>query len=231
MTLREVRAAESPLVSVVIPSVPGHDRSSTLERLNAQVFDGTYEVLIVVDSDLDRSAARNVGLRAASADIVALTDDDTKPPPDWISTIWAEFEADSNLALLEGRVDGGSRYRGTRHYVGCNLAVRREAALAVGGFSSRYADWAEDTEFGWRMERDADGICRYSDIVGMCHPTVPRTRLDRRLERQLRSEYPHRYETVIEANRLRWLHRLARGWGLTQPIHRLLEKIRPTRCE
>lgn len=221
MAVEYAREADSPAISVVIPSIPDNDHSITTRHLAEQEFDEEYEVVVVNDASLDRSEARNLGLRRARAEIVALTDDDCKPPVDWLASIHREFADDPDLVCLEGAVYGGSRYQGSRHYVGCNLAVQREAALAVGGFSSRYATWREDTEFGWRMERDASGECRYSDAVRMCHPTVPRTPIDRHTERLLRAEYPKRYEEVLNATLFKRLRRRARTVGLTRYVNRL----------
>ena len=48
-------------------------------------------------------AARSRGLAAATADILALTDDDAVPRPDWIDRIFAHFSANPRLGGLGGR--------------------------------------------------------------------------------------------------------------------------------
>ncbi len=220
------KRASDPAISVVIPSVPEYDHHPTLASLDEQTLEKPYEVLVVNDGSLDRSEARNVGLRQASAGVVALTDDDTKPPTDWLTAIHREFRADPELVCLEGPVYGGSRNVGPRRYVGCNLAVRRGEALAVGGFRSAFSEWREDVEFGWRMEAEADGVCRYSADVRMCHPETPRTAFKPDLERQLRREYPERYDDVMNASIFWRVYRRARALGVTQPIQRALNGIR-----
>jgi len=226
MSVEWVLSAADPVVSVVVPSLPQYDHTATVDCLRRQTIEVPFEVLLVEDGSLDRSAARNRGLRAASGEVVALTDDDTRPPRDWLATIHRTFEADPDLVCLEGDVYGGARSFGPRRYVGCNLAVRREAALAVGGFRSAYAEWAEDIEFGWRMEADAEGHCRYEPAVRMCHPSVPRTSMDPASERRLREEYPERYREVLCRPRWQGLYRRARLHGLTQPLQRLLARVR-----
>ncbi len=226
MGIEYARRAADPTISVVIPTVPAYSHGTTLACLDRQRIAEPYEVLVVDDGSLDRSEARNAGLREAAADVVALTDDDTKPPADWLSAIHREFSADPDLVCLEGPVFGGCRSVGSRCYVGCNLAVRRETALGVGGFRSDFSEWREDVEFGWRMEADADGVCRYSEDVRMCHPTAPRTAIKPDLERQLREEYPRRYEEVLNASVARRLYRRARALGLTQPVHRAVNDLR-----
>jgi len=226
MGVERLRRVEDPVLSVVVPSVPAYDHGPTVACLEAQTLDAPYEVILVDDARLDRSAARNRGLRAAEAEVVALTDDDTRPPPEWLAVALREFRADPDLVCLEGPVYGGARSFGPRHYVGCNLVVRRDAALAVGGFRSDFSEWREDTEFGWRMERDADGTCRFSSDFRMCHPAVPRTAIKLDLERQLRQEYPDRYAAILDDAPWRGPYRWARAAGITQPLQRLRNAVR-----
>ncbi|WP_396610651.1 glycosyltransferase family 2 protein [Haloferax sp. S1W] len=222
MTVRYEVAVGNPELSVVIPSVPASDHSQTVAHLRDQTLSVPYEVLVVDDATIDRSEARNIGLQAANAAIVALTDDDTAPPPEWLATIQWAFSDDPDLVCLEGPVYGGCRSTDPRHYVGCNLAVQRDDALAVGGFRSDFSEWREDVEFGWRMERDADGSCRFEEALKMRHPSVPRTAFDPNLERRLKLEYPERYATIMDASIRRRVYRWARSVGLTQPVHRML---------
>jgi GT2 family glycosyltransferase len=138
-----------------------------------------------------------VGIREAKADIVALTDDDCRPSTEWIEHVVDEFETTDELVCLEGRVRGGRTYNGTRLYVGCNLSFNRNVATDIGMFRSEYAGWRDDTEFGWRMERDGDGCCKYSQNVVMDHPQRPRATIDNEIEQRLKKEYPGRYEDLI----------------------------------
>ena len=226
MAVEFVRRAREPAIAVVIPSVPASDHTRTVACLEDQTLSAPYEVIVVDDADVDRSAARNRGLAVARADVVALTDDDTRPPPDWLAVARESFRAEPDLVCLEGPVFGGCRSVHPRHYVGCNLAVDREAALAVGGFRSAFSEWREDLEFGWRMEAEAAGTCRFDHSFRMCHPTVPRTRMKRDLERRLKAEYPERYADVLEDSRTQRLYRWGRAAGLTQPVHRLVNAVR-----
>lgn len=227
MSVERPVTAVDPVVSVVVPSMPSRDRGDLMERLRAQSLDAPYEVLVVNDPDVDRCRARNRGLAVARSDVVAFTDDDCLPPVDWLATVRSAFDRDPDLVCVEGPVFGGCRYDGTRRYLGCNVAVRRDAALDAGGFRSEYAAWREDTEFGWRMERR--GRCRYLPTMRMCHPTVPRTPLDPELERRLREEYPERYAAVIGTDLPGRLYRRARAAGLTAVVNRLLNRFRSTR--
>lgn len=199
MSVQRPITAPSPEISVVIPTLPSNDTATVVEYLERQTFNG-FEVIVVNDADLDICEARNEGIKESNGAVVALTDDDCQPGPDWLSTIRNAFQSETDLVCLEGSVHGGRTYEGTRRYVGCNLAFDREAARTVGGFRSDYAGWRDDTEFGWRMERDASGQCGYSGRVRMHHPPVPRAKIDEDIEARLRSEYPDRYEEIIVPN-------------------------------
>jgi Glycosyltransferases, probably involved in cell wall biogenesis len=48
-------------------------------------------------------AAMQAGLAASTGDIVALTDDDAKPRPDWLARILDHFSADENIGGVGGR--------------------------------------------------------------------------------------------------------------------------------
>ncbi|WP_433625899.1 glycosyltransferase family 2 protein [Halomicrococcus sp. NG-SE-24] len=190
--IRKPRTSADPDVSVVIPTVPANDHDAVVDALREGTVE-EFEVLVVDDADLDICEARNAGIEAATADIVALTDDDCRPPPEWLARVRDALAGDA--VCVEGRVEGGRTYRGTGLYVGCNLAVDRETALAAGGFRSAYAGWRDDTEFGWRMEDR--GRCRYDHGMVMVHPDSPRASIDDEKEARLRREYPRRYEERI----------------------------------
>ena len=178
----------------MIPTVPANDHDAVVDALGDQTADA-FEVLVVDDADLGICEARNAGIEAAAADIVAFTDDDCRPPAEWVSAVAARFESNPDLVCLEGPVEGGLSYDGTRLYPTCNLSVRRDAALDVGGFRAEYEYWREDTEFGWRLE--AVGETRYAEDVRMVHPPQPRSSIVDENERRLRAEYPGRYEEVV----------------------------------
>ena len=149
--------------------------------------DGTAELL---DSFSDRlplarafeprkgiSRARNAGLRAAQGDILAFTDDDCLPSPDWVSVIHGELARDPELAGLGGRVELhdprdypmtirtsrqrevlASAYQLPALMVGCNMAFRRWAVDTVGDFDTALGAGtpvgsAEDTDYLYRALR------------------------------------------------------------------------------
>ncbi len=102
------------------------------------------------------SHARNLGLAAARADMVAITDDDCTVPPDWLSVMAAVFAEHPSVVLAFCNVDAaphdkllgfvpgyqrtqpvlvtGIRGKCAARGMGAGMAVRREAVLRLGGF-------------------------------------------------------------------------------------------------
>lgn len=119
-------------------------------------------------------AARNAGISESTGEIIAFTDDDIFPAVDWLTTIVSEFRRDAELAGLGGRVELHNlldlpvsiRTRLDRYQLsgawdlmgglpGGNMAFRRKALLAVGGFDPDFGagamlQSAEDMELTFR---------------------------------------------------------------------------------
>lgn len=180
---------DDPSVSVVIPTLPDRELA-VLPSLRKQTR-ADFEVLTVDDPALNISEARNVGLDRATASVVANTDDDCRVPPDWIDTIAEAFRTDSALQLVEGGLEG--YFTAPRHYLGANIAYRRDAALTIDGFDPAFAGWREDTDFGWRMEDEyGREACTYIPDLAIEHIGPPQTDPDDALEHRFRTRYPQR---------------------------------------
>jgi GT2 family glycosyltransferase len=138
------------------------------------------------------SRARNLAAGSTSAEVLCFTDDDCRPQPGWVEAIEAAFQAEESVGFVTGRVLS-DRERGPTVSVlvddsprsfapgadpvgmghGANLAVRRAAFEAVGGFDdalgagARLAG-AEDQDLAWRMLR-AGWAGRYEPRAVVVH--------------------------------------------------------------
>jgi glycosyltransferase involved in cell wall biosynthesis len=178
----------------------------------ATAFDGAVEVVVADDSDVDETAhaalaaagiadavrivrtgggtgpahARNLGVAAASGDLLAFTDDDTVCAVSWLSRAVTRFEYDAGLAGLEGvvrpRPDGATRpvrariVSNTRGgaYLTANLFLRRSAFARAGGFRTfGQGDWPypyrEDTDLALRVV-EAGGTIAFDPDLVVWHP-------------------------------------------------------------
>ncbi len=167
-----------PSVAVVVCTRNRADHLARLLRaLDAQTITDR-EVVIVDDASTDTtaallgehdirlphrrgpSAARNAGWRATTAPLVAFTDDDCEPAPDWLERL-LEAHAAHPQALLQGPTTPEDVARGPLartqdvqrlgpYYQCSNVAYPRDVLEAVGGFDDGW-DWGgEDTDLAWR---------------------------------------------------------------------------------
>jgi len=117
------------------------------------------------------SAARNIGADAATGEILAFTDDDCEPDREWLVRLDRAFR-DPEISVAGGpnlppparnereaviRAAPGAPSHvlldDTRaeHLPGCNIAVRRAAFAAVGGFDPVFRTAGDDVDFCWRL--------------------------------------------------------------------------------
>lgn len=129
------------------------------------------------------SEARNVGVRAATEDVVAFVDDDARVEPGWLQALMGHFEGSHEAIGAGGAVlpdwgtdrawlpdellwTVGCTYRGhredpgpLRNPIGCNMAFRRSELLQVGSFATEFGKRGnarvicDDTEVGLRVAR------------------------------------------------------------------------------
>lgn len=118
------------------------------------------------------AAARNVGLAHATGDIVAYTDADVRVDPDWLTYLVQPLLAsavagsggpnvvpadDPWVAHAVARAPGGPTHvmlddRIAEHVPGCNMAFRRTALEAIGGFNPVYLRAGDDVDICWRLQ-------------------------------------------------------------------------------
>jgi glycosyltransferase involved in cell wall biosynthesis len=133
------------------------------------------------------AGARNAGWGVAKGEIVAFTDDDTLPCPDWLAQGTAAFDTPvgTPVAAAAGRVhvplqsDRPSDYEldtsrlAASEFVTANCFVRRDVLCAIGGFDTRFtAPWREDSDLHFALIEAQGRIVRASGAV-VVHPVRP----------------------------------------------------------
>jgi glycosyltransferase involved in cell wall biosynthesis len=163
---------------LVIVDNGSSDATPQLLEAFGRRFSGNVRVLQHARPGL--GAARNVGWRAAGADIVAFTDDDCYPQQDYLARIDGCF-SDPRYGFVGGRVllHDPSDYPITiqlsdqlvefppKSYIapgevhGANFAFRRQALEAIGGFDERLGAGTK-----YYSAEDTDAMARVSGMVG-----------------------------------------------------------------
>ena len=131
-----------------------------------------YGFRVISTDNRGLSSARNTGLAAATGEIVAYTDDDARPDPHWLTYLVATFFAtahvgvggpniappgDGAIAECVANAPGGPVHvllsdREAEHIPGCNMAFRKEALQAIGGFDPRFRAAGDDVDVCWRLQ-------------------------------------------------------------------------------
>jgi mycofactocin system glycosyltransferase len=198
-------------VAVVIPA---RDRAELLAECLARVA-GAREVIVVDDGSRDPraiaavaepagarvirhpemrgpAAARNTGVAATSAPLVAFVDSDTRPEPGWLEPLLPHF-TDPGLAAVGPRIvvplgrGALAAYEAVRspldlgdapgivapgHRVGfipaAALVVRRDALVSLDGFDDAMR-FGEDVDLVWRLAA-AGWTVRYEPASRVLHP-------------------------------------------------------------
>jgi glycosyltransferase involved in cell wall biosynthesis len=182
-----------PKVSVVVASYNGGSTLPACLDSLAHLNYPNYEVILVDDGSKDDtakiaghyassvraihqknmglSAARNVGIQAATGDIVAFTDSDCRVDEDWLYYIVGDLlktdacaigghnfpPPDENaVAKCVAVAPGGPAHvmlddRLAEHIPGCNMAFWKWALDEIGGFDPQFRAAGDDVDVCWRL--------------------------------------------------------------------------------
>ncbi|MXY25397.1 MAG: glycosyltransferase [Acidobacteria bacterium] len=163
--LRSIRALDYPDYEVIVVNDGSTDATGAIAREHPGVT--------VIDTPHGGlSAARNAALHAGAGDLIAYTDADVEVDPAWLTYLVQPFlrsdaagaggpnvvpEDDPWRAQCVARAPGGPTHvlideRTAEHVPGCNMAYRREALLAIGGFDPAYHAAGDDVDVCWRLQ-------------------------------------------------------------------------------
>jgi len=183
--LAALAAGEGPLPERVLVVDDRADRSGAIvEPHPPGPLAGRVHVL--VGTARGPAAARNRGWRAVRAEWVAFLDDDVFPPPGWRAALALDLAGLSeDVAGSQGRVrvplprdrrptDWERNVAGLERarWATADIAYRREALAAVGGFDERFPRaYREDADLGLRIVRSGRRLVRGRRTV--LHPVAP----------------------------------------------------------
>jgi GT2 family glycosyltransferase len=147
-----------------------------------------YPVHVISSENRGLSAARNLGMEAATGEIVAYLDDDASPDPDWLSYLATTF-LNTDCAGVGGPnipVSGGRTVaecvanspgwpthvllsdEEAEHIPGCNMAFRKSCLQAIGGFDPQFRVAGDDVDICWRA-RAQGGKLAFSPAAMVWH--------------------------------------------------------------
>ena len=222
--LDAVAQIDYPDYEVIVVSDGSTDATASIAR-NAGAR------VIALPENRGLSAARNIALAAATGDIVAYLDDDARPDPQWLRYLALGFEqsdhvafggpniapaTDGPIADCVANAPGGPVHvllndEIAEHVPGCNLAVRRSALEAIGGFDERFRIAGDDVDVCWRLQ-ESGGTIGFSPGAMVWHHRrnsirtyLRQQRCYGRAEALLERKFPERYNRL---GHLSWAGRI-----------------------
>jgi glycosyltransferase involved in cell wall biosynthesis len=173
--LASLRTLNYPDYEVIVVNDGSRDQTLTITERHKEVYDAHPEgprLVIVNQENRGLSVARNVGAAAASGEIVAYTDSDCVPDPDWLAFLVYKFVRSGFLAvggpnfpppepsLVPAAVavsPGGPTHvllndEVAEHIPGCNMAFTKKALEEIGGFEAIFAAAGDDVDLCWRLQ-------------------------------------------------------------------------------
>lgn len=245
-TLREclegVRRLDYPDYEVIV--VDDGSTTDAVARIAGEYF--AHNVRLIRTPNRGLSAARNTGLAAATGELVAYLDDDAYPDPHWLTYLAATFlkapfvgvggpnippPDDGPVANCVANAPGGPTHvlisdREAEHIPGCNMAFRKAALEAVGGFDPQFRVAGDDVDICWRL-RDRGWTLGFSPAAVVWHHRRDSVRAFwrqqcgyGRAEALLERKWPEKYNDV---GHLAWVGRIY-SQGLAG-LHRTRQRI------
>lgn len=182
-----------PKMSVIICSYNGASTVESCLRSLERIRYPDFEVIFVDDGSTDNtqeivakfpwvrnirqrnmglSNARNVGMNAATGEIIVYTDSDCEADEDWLYYLAIAMKRSGHIGMggpnlipdegswvadCVGLAPGGPTHvmiddRTAEHVPGCNMAFYTFAAREINGFDPQYRAAGDDVDFIWRLQ-------------------------------------------------------------------------------
>jgi O-antigen biosynthesis protein len=162
--LAALRRLDYPDFEVIVVDDGSTDGTAAIAR--------SYGFEVISTENRGLSSARNTGMAAARGEIVAYIDDDAYPDTDWLTFIAATLTTtthvgaggpnlpppgDGPIADCVANAPGGPVHvllsdRDAEHIPGCNMAFRKSALQAIGGFDPQFRTAGDDVDVCWRLQ-------------------------------------------------------------------------------
>jgi GT2 family glycosyltransferase len=168
---------------VVCDDGPDEATRTCVERMARENASRGLVVLYVpVTKTQGPAGARNAGWQRATGAIIAFTDDDTLPDPNWLSAGKAALA--DGAAAAAGRIVVPLPERPTDYeadasgleraeFATANAFVRRSFLASTGGFDERFTSaWREDSDLQFTLIRAGGKVIRAPDAI-VVHPVRP----------------------------------------------------------
>ena len=187
------------------------------EKIAAQ-----YGFRLITTENRGLAAARNVGMQAANGEIIAYIDDDASPDPHWLRYIGATFmntnhvgvggpniapPEDSPMAECVSHSPGNPVHillsdTEAEHIPGCNMAFRKSALEAIGGFDSQFRIAGDDVDVCWQLQQKGGSLGYHAGAMVWHHRrSSMRAFWEQqhnygKAEAQLEKKWPEKYNLV-----------------------------------
>lgn len=238
-TIRHLLALrEAEMEILVVDQTEKHDPET---RIALQEAEKDPRLSIFRTDVPNASRARNMGAMAARAPIILFLDDDITPQEGLLAEHLRQY-ADQTISCVGGRVarsveelanpspaEFGEREAATHpelpvcytatpisdalHLITCNMSVRKDRLLEIGGFNEAFPGYGEDIELVARLRR-AGGRAVYNPTAAVLHHSEAsggtRAAIDSPFRFGLRRGRAHHYSTLLAVGFLPWIGYLYR---------------------
>jgi glycosyltransferase involved in cell wall biosynthesis len=161
----------------------GQDEETEITLLELKDNNGASLRYYALERKSGPAAARNLGWRHASAPLVAFTDDDCIPDPDWLQAIYDLYVQQASVALIAftGKTivpipeiptdyEKNISHLSRAEFITANCAVTKEALTNVGGFDERFTmAWREDSDLQFKLMEQGIPLIKNENAI-VTHP-------------------------------------------------------------